>query len=180
MRIVNAARPAATALMLSLALAAPAILVGGPTPAEAQTPAGKIPPETMAAARALLQATNADAQFSAIIPLLFRQMRSNMPVPGPKEKEQVEQVFAEIQKQFMARRAELLDQIAALYAARFTVEELNAVAEFYRSPIGQKFIAAAPELAGRAMEIGNAWGRKIGQEADQTVRRELQKRGIKL
>jgi hypothetical protein len=132
------------------------------------------------AARQLLVATNTDAQFTTIIPLMFRQMRQSLPAQGPQQQNEVNQVFDEIQKQFLDRRGEILDQIARLYAAKFTAEEMNALAEFYRSPIGQKFIAAMPELAADAMRLGTAWGQQIGREAEQKIREELQKRGVKL
>jgi hypothetical protein len=179
MRFLRAARPAA-ALALIFTLVIPPLLAGHPRPAIAQTAQPQIDAEKLKAARDLLQATNADAQFTTVIPLIFRQMRRSMPTRGPNEQQQVEQVFAEIEKQFMARRGELMDKIAVLYASRFTAEELNTVSQFYQSPVGKKFIAAAPELATQAMKIGNDWGQKIGQEAEQTIRKELQKRGLKL
>jgi hypothetical protein len=179
MRIRQAARPAA-ALTLIFTLIIPPLLAGHPRLAIAQTAQSQIDAEKLKAARDLLQATNADVQFTTVIPLIFRQMRRSIPVPGPNEQQQVDQVFAEIEKQFMARRGELMDKIAVLYASRFTAEELSAVTQFYQSPIGKKFIAAAPELATQAMKIGNDWGQRIGQEAEQTIRKELQKRGLKL
>ncbi|NJM35515.1 MAG: DUF2059 domain-containing protein [Rhodomicrobium sp.] len=139
-----------------------------------------IAPEKLKAARDLLEATNADAQFTAIIPLMFRQMRQALPSAGPGQQEQVNQVFDEIQKQFIERRGEIIDQIVLLYASRFTAEEMNKLAEFYRTETGQKFIAAMPELAQQAMVVGNAWGQKIAREAEQKIREELQKRGLKL
>jgi hypothetical protein len=173
----------APAVALALALAAASF-----APAFAQQPPAAVPPAAPAnvdparlkAARDLLVATNMDAQFATIIPLMFRQMRQSLPAQGPAQQEEVNKVFDEIQKQFIERRAEVLDQIARLYALKFSPEEINALAEFYRSPVGRKFIVAMPELAADAMRIGNAWGQQIGREAEQKIRDELQKRGVKL
>jgi hypothetical protein len=175
--MINAMRAPAAALALGLAFA-------GLAPAHAQQQPEAAPeivdPARLAAARDLLVATNTDAQFAAIIPLMFRQMRQSLPGQAPNHQDEVNKVFEEIQKQFLDRRGEILDQIARLYALKFTPEEMNALAEFYRSPVGQKFIAAMPDIAAEAMRLGNAWGHQIGREAEQKIRDELQKRGLKL
>ncbi|MGB0084121.1 MAG: DUF2059 domain-containing protein [Rhodomicrobiaceae bacterium] len=164
---------AIVALFLLCAGAAPAL-------AQAGTSAPPVDEAKLKAARALLESTNADAQFSTIIPLMFNQMRRSLPEPGPNQKEQAEEVFNEIEKQFLERHTEIIDQIAVLYARRFTAEEMNTLADFYRSPIGQKFVTAMPELAAEAMTLGNAWGQKIAREAEQKIREEFKKRGLKL
>lgn len=140
----------------------------------------KVAPEKLEAARNLLEATNADAQFTTIIPLMFQQMRQALPSPGPNQNKQVDEVFDEIQKQFVERRGEIISQIAILYASKFSAEEMNTLADFYRTPIGQKFILAMPQLASEAMVIGNAWGQKIAREAQEKIQKELEKRGLKL
>jgi uncharacterized protein len=178
MLISTKARGLALALGLAIASLAPAI--AQQQPATPPIASGDIDPARLKAARDLLEATNTDAQFAAVVPLMFKQMRQSLPAQGPKEQEQVNQVFDEIQKQFLERRSEVLDQIARLYASRFSPEEMNALAEFYRSPIGRKFIVAMPELAAAAMQLGNAWGQQIGREAEQKIRDELQRRGVKL
>ena len=172
----------AVALALSVAFAglSPAFAQQAPAAAPDAVQAAPIDPANMKAAHDLLEATNTDAQFATIVPLMFQQMRQSLPSQGPAQQEEVNKVFDEIQKQFLERRSEILDQIARLYAIKFSPEEMNALSDFYRSPVGQKFIAAMPELAADAMRLGNAWGQQIGREAEQKIRDELQKRGVKL
>lgn len=179
MTIAMRAPAAALALGLALAGLAPALAQQPPAAAPPAAPAN-VDPARLKAARDLLVATNTDGQFATIIPLMFKQMRQSLPSQGPKQQEEVNQVFDEIQKRFLERRGEILDQIAHLYAQKFSPEEMNALADFYRSPAGRKFIAAMPDLAADAMRLGNAWGQQIGREAEQSIRDELQKRGLKL
>ena len=179
MAIATRAPAAALALGLAFACLTPAFAQQPPAAAPQAAPAN-VDPVRLKAARDLLVATNTDAQFATIIPLMFRQMRQSLPAQGPAQQEEVNKVFDEIQKQFLERRGEILDQIARLYAAKFSAEEMNALSDFYRSPIGRKFIAAMPELAADAMRLGNVWGQQIGREAEQKIRDELQKRGVKL
>ena len=179
MAIATRAPAAALALGLTFACLTPAFAQQPPAAAPQATPAN-VDPARLRAARDLLVATNTDAQFATIIPLMFRQMRQSMAAQGPAQQEEVNKVFEEIQKQFLERRSEVLDQIAHLYAAKLSSEEMNALADFYRTPVGQKFIAVMPELAAEAMRIGSDWGQQIGREAEQKIRDELQKRGVKL
>jgi hypothetical protein len=137
-------------------------------------------PDRMAAARDLLQVTHTDAQFAAVIPMMFAQLKQAMSPSDPKLQGEFDQVFEEVQKQFIERRDEVLDQIAMLYARKFTADEMKALADFYRSPIGQKFIAAMPELTAEAMRMGNVWGQNIAQDAERKVRDEMRKRGLAL
>jgi hypothetical protein len=154
---------------------------GTPVPAAPMPPSSPaIDPERLAAARDLLQATNTEAQFSTVIPMMFGQLKQSIPPSGPKMQEELDKVFAEIQTQFIERRTEVLDQIAILYAQKFTAEEMKALADFYRSPIGQKFIAAVPELTAEAMKMGNIWGRRIAMDAERKVREEMRRRGFEL
>jgi hypothetical protein len=159
--------------------AAPAHAQDTPAPGAAQAPA-QVQPDRLAAARDLLQATNTDAQFSTVIPMMFGQLKQAMPPSSPKMQAELDQVFEEVQKQFIERRSEVLDQIAILYAQKFSAEEMKSLADFYRSPIGQKFIVAIPELTAEAMKMGNAWGRGIAMDAERKVREEMKKRGFDL
>ncbi len=46
-----------------------------------------------------------------------------------------------LRTEFAPRSAELVDEVAKLYAARFTEQELKDVLAFYKSPVGKKMIA---------------------------------------
>ncbi len=160
---------------LAFGIATPALAQDTPTPDATQ-----VEPDRLAAARDLLQATNTEAQFSTVIPMMFGQLKQAIPPAGPKMQQELDQVFEEVQRQFIERRFEVLDQIAILYAQKFTAEEMKSLADFYRSPIGQKFIVAVPELTAEAMKMGNAWGRRIAMDAERKVREEMKKRGFDL
>lgn len=48
---------------------------------------------------------------------------------------------------------DFLSEVAQVYADVFTLEEIEAVAEFYRTPVGRKMLDRMPELMQRSMEI---------------------------
>ena len=135
-------------------------------------------PERIAAARDLIKVTNTEAQLTSLIPILLGQLRQTMPSSDPKVQSVLNEVFAEGEKQFYSRLNEVVDQIVVLYAQKFTSEEMKALADFYRSPTGQKFITAMPELTAESMKIGGAWGRRIAADVERKVREEMRKRGL--
>jgi hypothetical protein len=89
-------------------------------------------------------------------------------------------VFQEIIPRFLAKKGILMDQIAGLYAAELTLDELNGIVGFYKSPIGAKFAAVQPGIMRQSMVLGQRWGQQIGIEFDAEAKRELKKRGIEL
>jgi hypothetical protein len=63
-------------------------------------------------------------------------------------------------KRLMSYRQAMLDDFAALYAEKFTLEELRQVTDFYKSPAGAKFVQAVPELIQAGAQIGIKYSRK--------------------
>src|SRR5205085_12571354 len=99
---------------------------------------------------------------------------------APDKANEIREVFGQLGAKFIDRKAELIEQIAGLYAEQMSVEELAAISGFYRSPAGVKFISIQPQVARQAMVLGQRWGSELGREIEEEARRELKKRGIEL
>lgn len=69
------------------------------------------------------------------------------------------QVFLQFMTKHIGYEAIKAD-LAAMYAETFTAEEMNVLAEFYRTPVGRKSIKAMPDL----MAIGSRYGQQRAQE----------------
>jgi hypothetical protein len=78
--------------------------------------------------------------------------------------------------QARARRQELLAAIVPVYARMFELSELEQLLQFYRSPIGRRFIDVQPALLHESMQAGQSWGARIGAE----IGRQLEKEGVPL
>lgn len=154
-----------------LALAWPAVL-----PAQAQAP----DPDRLAAAKEMMDASRVDRQFAQVIPLLLDHLKDSFRRVAPDRRDIIDNVFEQMQSKFISRRAELLEEIAGLYAQRLEAAEMRAVAEFYRSPVGAKLIDAQPQIMQDSMLAGQRWGQRIGREIEEEARRELKRRGVDL
>jgi uncharacterized protein len=135
-------------------------------------------PARLAAAKELLVVAGSAKQFDVVVPVISQQLESTFVSLKPDQADKIKEAFRAMPAKFSQRKQELLDQIAGLYAERMTVEDLNEIIKFYKSPVGARFIQVQPELVQKSMVLGQAWGRKIGQEIDQEVRQELKQRGI--
>jgi uncharacterized protein len=154
-----------------LALAWPAASV-----AQTQAP----DPDRLAAAKDMMEASRVERQFERVIPLLLDHLKQGFRRVAPDRADVIDSVFEQMTTKFISRRAELLDEIAGLYAQRLEAAELRAVAQFYRSPVGAKLIEAQPQIMQESMLAGQRWGQRIGQEIEEEARRELKRRGVDL
>ena len=114
------------------------------------------PRDKEAAIREVLQLTGAAALGIQIM----EQMR-------PALEKAVPNVPASFWDNFMAevRPDEMIDVIVPVYAKHFTLEELERLIVFYRTPLGRKVIGEMPEVMKECMAAGQEWGRQIGVRA---------------
>lgn len=145
----------AAVVAVALSLAAPVAL------------AQKAPPDAarMAAARDLMVVMGSDKQLDGMFQAVGQGMAQGAQTAGGAEAAtKAKQMFDAFVARFQQYRAQMLDEMAALYADRFTAEELKAVADFYRGGPGAKFVASMPELMQAGSHIGMAYTQKVMQD----------------
>jgi len=136
--------------------------------------------DAMAAARAFVEASGAAAQFDQVMPLLADQMSKAFRSLAPDRTREINEVMGEVVKRFTTRKAELIDEIAAIYAEKLAAADLREITRFYQTGAGRRMIEVLPEVTRRAAAVGQTWGQRIGAEIADEMRRELRKRGIDL
>jgi len=138
------ARPIALVTFLVLALAAPA---------RAQQP--PVDPATAQTVRRLLELTGAAR-------LAVQTMEGMLPA----QRQAMPQVPAAFWDAFMAhaRRdvAQLVDSLVPIYAAHFTLAQLQELVRFYESPLGKRLAEVQPLIAQESMQVGQRWGAQLG------------------
>jgi len=160
------------ALCLSLSLVAAAIVVGVANAQQAPDPS------RLAAAKEMMTRSGAVKQFDEAMPLIFDQMSKSFMAVAPSKAKEIREVFDQLVPRFMERKGELIDQIAALYAVELTLQDLNAINAFFKSPAGLRFAGVQPSIVRQSMALGQRWGQRIGSEIEQEARRELKRRGV--
>ncbi len=59
---------------------------------------------------------------------------------------------------------QLLEKIIAVYDKHLTLEDIQALIQFYNTPIGQKMVSISPQIAVDMITIGQQWGESIAKE----------------
>ena len=70
-----------------------------------------------------------------------------------------------------------MNEVAKLYAMRFTEQELKDALAFYKSPLGRKLLAEEPNLLDQSMKNAQTWADKLSEEVIAKMRTEMKKRG---
>jgi uncharacterized protein len=137
-------------------------------------------PEVNSAARELIIVMRASDQFQAIMPAVFRILKPVMVQGRPEVERDYDAIQRQLSDAFVGRMSDLMDAMALTYARHFTLVELQALTEFMRSPIGQKFVEKSPVIMQEGMTIGQKFGERIAAEIREKMVEELRKRGHKI
>jgi len=124
-------------------------------------------PARVAAAKELMDVTGMTKQMDGMIAVMGQGFRTGArESAGSAAAESIGKEFDQHMQRMMSYRDQMLEEFAVVYAQRFTVDELKAVIDFYKSPTGQKFIAASPELMQAGAQIGIKYSQKALQGGD--------------
>jgi hypothetical protein len=69
---------------------------------------------------------------------------------------------------------ELLEKVIPIYDKQLSAAEIKDIIKFYESPTGKKLIKVTPAITSESMQLGQAWGREIGEK----VVKKLQQKGL--
>jgi hypothetical protein len=159
--------PRAVMLALGLAFAA---CVGA---ADAQQPsAGAI-----ATAKELITVKGAGAIYDPIVPGVIEHAKSVFLQANPTLGKDLNEVALKLRADYAPRSAEIMNEVAKLYAMRFTEQELKDALAFYKSPLGRKLLAEEPNLLDQSMKNAQTWADKLSEEVIAKMRTEMKKRG---
>jgi hypothetical protein len=163
----------ATSLARRMAAAAVLAFVACASPAVAQQPTAG----AMATAKELMQVKGATGIFDPLVPGIIESAKNAFLPTHPGLFRELNEVAAILRTQFASRRNEILDEIARLYAQRFSEAEMKEVIAFYKSPVGRKFVADEPEVIDQSLARTQAWSNKLSDDVLNRFRSEMKKKG---
>jgi len=99
---------------------------------------------------------------------------------NPEISEQTDAAIGKILEEYRDRKGELLNQFARVYAARFSIEELQEIVAFYESETGQKLAKANTEVNADLQNVMQVFTNNVRPEFFAKVRAELRGQGIQL
>lgn len=122
---------------------------------EAEASSAQISAEMVAAIEELLEITDTEALTIQMVETTIEQFRQLMP-----------DIPEEWWDRFIGKfdYEELNQLIVPIYAQHFTLAEIDAIIDFYRTPVGQAVIQKMPLVLQDSTLVGQRWGMGIAQE----------------
>jgi uncharacterized protein len=135
---------------------------------------------SMATAKQLLTITGATTVFNPLIAGVVEQSRLLYLQQNPGVGKDLNEIATKMRADLQPRFAELVDEMAKMYADAFTQQELKDILTFYQSPVGKKLLDQQPKLIDGSMTFAQDWANKLSEEVTAKMREELMKRGHKM
>ena len=169
MKTMIFARTMLLGLVLSLGAALPAAVS-----------AQELAPEHLALARKFVDLTDKAAVYEVVLVQVGIDTMRTLIAQNPDKFEVVDLAITNVLDSYKARKGELMDQFARVYALRLTMEDLEAVVEFYGSPVGQKLADVQADSNADLQTVISLFQINLRTEFFAQVRAELREAGLNL
>jgi hypothetical protein len=131
----------------------------------------------IALAKEIIVAKGAAVIYEPILGGVIDRTRVVFQQSNPMIGRDLNEVAGRLRTEFAPRTAEVVNDVAKLYATRFTEQELKDVLAFYKSALGKKVIATEPMILDQSMRNVDAWAAKLADEIMVRFRAEMKKKG---
>jgi hypothetical protein len=146
--------------------------------AHAQAPAPTA--GAVAAARELIVTKGGAAIFEPVIPGVIETAKNSLVPTNPNLTKELNEVAAQLRKDYDSKKAEIVYEVAVVYASHFTEQELKDLVTFYKSPLGQKMLREEPVALEQSMKKAQDWSTDFSDAVLARIRSEMAKKGHKL
>ena len=136
-------------------------------------------PEAMNAARKLVVTLRIADQYRALLPQLLLKLRPVVAQDRPEIEHDYDAMTAPGAEIYAPFFASIIDQIAAVYAASFTLDELRQIEAFYTQPAGKKLLEKSDALAQASAQIGQDVSQNTADELKLRLIEALRQKGRK-
>lgn len=150
-----------------------AAMIGIAGPAVAQQPSAS----SVALAKEVIAAKGANQIFDQVLPGVIEQAKNMFVQQNPMLSRDLNEVAGRLRNELRSRTSEPTEEMARLYAARFSEQELRDVLAFYKSPLGQKVIVEEPKILDSSVSQANTWARSLSDDVMTKFRTEMKKKG---
>lgn len=140
--------------------------------------AQEITPSHLQAALAAVTSAGAARGFDLVLPAVAENVQNQLIRTRPDLHKEVSDAVEAVALTLVPRRQDLNNDIARIWASKFSEDELNQIAAFYQSPAGAKFATQGPLVIQEAYQVVQAWSGRVTEELLEKTREELRNRGV--
>jgi uncharacterized protein len=159
---------AALAVAFSMALAVPALAQGRP---------GQPSPTAILIAKQIIEIKGVKTLFEPMVKGVVERVKSQFMQTNFMWAKDLNEVAAQLEREYAPRTSELVDASARIYASHFTEAELKQLLAFYQSPVGRKMVVEEPKALDESMANAGNWGNTLSEQIIAKMRDEMKKRG---
>ena len=153
------------------------VIVGGLWSLRAE--AQEVSPEALAASRELMTLTQSDRMLDQFLVMFTPQVSALIEKANPEKGPLVRKIMDEMMLPEMRKQIpEAIDEVAKVYSRHFSLEELNELIAFYKSPIGRKFVEQQSPLMADLSRVDQEWGQRATLKALRNLAPKLKEQGI--
>jgi len=134
----------------------------------------------IAAAKELVALKGGATMFDPLVPGVIESAKNTLLPTNPQLQRPLNEVAAQLLKEYEPKRAEILNEVAKVYAQRFTEPELKEIVAFYKTPIGKKMITEEPIALDQSLRMAQNWATRFSDEVLERFRAEMKKKGYNL
>jgi uncharacterized protein len=150
-----------------------ALFLAATASAHAQAPSAG----AVAAARELIVVKGGALMFEPVIPGVIETAKNSLVPTNPNLSRELNDVATQLRKDYDTKKAELVYEVAVIYANHFTEQELKELVTFYKSPLGQKMLKEEPAALDQSMKRAQDWSSDFSDMVLARIRTEMAKRG---
>lgn len=132
------------------------------------------------AALVAVQSAGAARGFDSVLPAIAERVKGRLIRVRPDLYQQISVTVEQVALELAIRRKDLNEAVARVWAKAFTEDELVTIAEFYKSPTGQKFAEIGPTVIQDSLKQVESWSTRVGEEIYEKSRESLVKQGYEL
>jgi len=142
--------------------------------------AQEVSPEQLSLARKYVDLTDNAAVFEVTMVETGIETMRQLVTQNPEIMDAVDTAVQNVLQDYRARKDELMNQFARVYAVRFTVEELQQIVAFYETEVGKKLSASNLEVNADLQRVLQIFTDNVKREFFAQVRAELRAQGVEV
>jgi hypothetical protein len=150
-----------------------AIGVAAPAPAQSPQPSAN----SILIAKQIVQLKGVQQMMEPIARGVVEKVKNVVMQTNFMWAKDINEVTAQMHKEFDGRSSEMVDTAARAYASHFTEPELKQILTFYQSPVGQKMVVEEPKAIEDSMSGAATWADNLSVDVMNRMRAEMKKRG---
>jgi hypothetical protein len=135
-------------------------------------------PEEISAGIMVFKAAGLGDTFDKVLPLVSEQIQNRLLQQRPDLRVEVPQTVNEVAIKLIPRRRDLDSAAGRIWAQSFTLDEMKAIAAFYRSPAGQKYLDLGPKAVEDSSIAMQKWSQRLSDEMYDQSLAALKAKGI--